>query len=124
MAEVTVNHEGKAYIVDNGVNQKALKFDNLGGGTQRTFRVNSINHDYGNMEYKAIFKELDTDEVNGYDSPPIGNIGVNGEIDPTWITAGKLDLKLLKVNAINALFLSKLKLEPLNEDGSVKAEFQ
>ena len=121
--EITVNNAGKSYLVDNGVNKKAFKFDNQGGGTQRTFRISSMNLDIENMLYQFIFKELDTDEVGGYDSPQLGNVGASGTIDPSWIAAGKLDLKLIKINAINKLFLSKLEIEPLNDSGTVKAEF-
>lgn len=123
MAEVIVNYDSKAYIVNNGVNKKAFKFDNAGGGSQRTFLVKSINLDVENMLYQVIFREVDTDDANGYESPNLANIGVNGIIDPSWITAGALDLKLLKVNAMNVLFLQKLAIEPLEDDGTVKAEY-
>jgi hypothetical protein len=123
MAEVTVNFDSKAYTVDNGVNKKAFKFDNIGGGSQRTFYIKSMNFNVDSMTYQFIFQEKDTDEVNGYESSNLANVGVGGIINPAWITAGKLDLKLAKVNALNALFLQKLEIEPLEDDGTVKVAY-
>ena len=126
MAEVTVNHDSKVYTVNNGVNKKAFKFDNLGGGSQRSFHLTEYSHNINEATYQAKFMELDTDDVNGYegdDSGGLGNIGVEGNVDPSWITSGKLDLKLLKTDAINKLFNKKYKIEPLNANGTVKVEF-
>lgn len=124
MAQVTVNYNEKSYIVDNGVNKKAFKSDNLGGGTQRTFGIYSIDLDIEEMTYRVKFKEFDSDEANGYESPRLSNIGIGSIIEPSWIVSGKLDLKLLKVDAINKLFESKLEITPLNASGTVKAEYQ
>jgi len=124
MAQVTVNHNGVSYTVDNGVNKKAFKFDNLGGGSQRAYHLSIYSHDIDNTTYHVKFMEKDTDDVNGYEGKGMSNVGVNGDIESGWITSGKLDLKKLKVNAMNKLFLLLYEIEPLNADGTVKSEFQ
>ncbi len=124
MAQVTVNHDGVAYTVDNSVNKRAFKYDNPGGGSQRAYHLSSYKHDIDNAIYHAEFMERDTDDVNGYEGKGMSNTGVQGEVASGWITSGKLDLKKLKVDAMNKLFLSLYQIEPLNADGTVKPEFQ
>ena len=123
MAKVIVNHDSKSYSVDNGVNENGYKFNNQGGGSQRTFTIETMNLDFKNMAYQVHFAENDTDEVNGYESPIISKRGVNGVIDPSWVTTTKIDYKKVKINAINKLFLSLNEIEPLTDLGEVKPEF-
>ena len=124
MAQVIVNHNGVAYTVDNAVNKKAFKYDNPGGGSQRSYNLSSYKHDIYKATYQAEFMERDTDDANGYEGKGMSNRGVAGDIDAGWITSGKLDLKKLKVDAMNKLFLSLYEIEPLTESGTVKPEFQ
>jgi len=124
MAQVIVNDNGVAYTVDNGVNKKAFKYDNPGGGSQRAYHLSSYNHDIDNATYHAQFMERDTDDANGYEGKGMSNKGVGGDIESGWVTSGKLDLKKLKVDAMNKLFLKLYEIEPLNPDGTVKPEFQ
>lgn len=124
MAQITVNHNQISYLVDNGVNRKAFKFNNAGGGTQRTFLIETMNIDVLNMKYEVRFIERDTDEVNNYESPDLARVATFGEINLGWITQGRLDLRLWKIDAINSLFFDKLEIEPLSADGTVKPEFQ
>ncbi len=124
MAQVIVNHNEVAYTVDNGVNKRAFKYDNLGGGSQRAYHLLSYKHDIDNAIYHAEFMERDTDDVNGYEGEEMSIKWVEGLVELGWITSGKLDLKKLKVDAMNKLFFKLYEIEPLNADGTVKPEFQ
>jgi len=129
MAQVTVNHEGKALIVENsGTKKRALKFndpDNPTGSTMRAFNTSKRIINDETLEYEVHFSEVDTIDSESWESKAKhGNIGVQGVIDPAWITSGKLNLQMWKMDAINKLFLNKFEIEPLNLDGTVKPEFQ
>lgn len=127
MAIVTINHNGKAYLVDNGNNAKGMKYDNPGGGSQRTYKVSSFNADIDGMTYQLVFKEVDTDDVSGYESKTMGNRGVSGAIDSGWLSVGKLDIKLMKIDAVNILLRQlepSMDENPLTTTGSVVLAFQ
>lgn len=124
MPVVTVNHDSVTYSVDNGNGIRAMKYDNPGGGSQKTYKMVSVKEIFENMGYEVVFQEHDTDDANAYEGKPISNLGVQGNIDPSWYVAGKLDIKLLKIDAINKLFNLLVEIEPLNASGTVKVEYQ
>ena len=126
MATVTVNYNSKAYTVDTGANRNGVAF--LGAVKTREIKFIKWGFEYQEVDgvwenfFVGAFTDFDTD-IDGYESPGLGNVGVRIPFDNAWITAGKLDIKLVKVAAINNAFLNRFGIEPLNADGTVKAEF-
>jgi hypothetical protein len=123
----TVNYNSKSYEVDTGVNRNGVKFD--GAKIKREFKLMAWGFRFENEEGTWVqyadgrFSEVDTEDITGYESKPENNIPVSIPFNNAWVTTGKLDLKLVKVALLNAAFKEKFNVEPLNDSGTVKAEF-
>jgi len=124
MAEITVNYKSKSYTVNNSVNKKGFKFDNIGAGSQRTFNLDDLRIDISNMTAIIVFKEIDTDDVSGYEGDTIKKHVAELSAIGGFISGGNLNLKSLKIAALNALFIKNLAIEPLAADGSVKPAYK
>lgn len=125
MANVSVFYDGKEFIIENsGTKKRAVTYKaNVGATVDRAFNILKSEIDYEALAYRVNFKEQDVIDAESYEAPGIGNFGVEGNIDPTWITAGKLNLQAWKMDMINQAFESKFGIQPMNADGTVKAEY-
>jgi len=126
MAQVTVAIGERLYTIDNGMNKNVSKIDNVGGTSQRTYHMGMVSVDIDLLIYKVEFTEKDTIEAYNYESPVFkdGEIEIEGTINASWIGDEIVNIRLIKIDAINKLFLSNLGIEPLNADGTVKPEYQ
>jgi hypothetical protein len=124
--QVNVNHEGVIYNAYIGIGPRVIKHQlaELGTDIYMTYTLDARIFGGNSLNYRAIIKKHITRDVSGYEGLREGNIGVDGVVDPSWITAGKLDLKLHKIDIVNKMFNTILQIEPLNADGTVKPEYQ
>lgn len=122
MAIVKVYYDSKEFDIDNGLGKDAVLFD--GEFIKRGFRIQSyILHDWGlTPTIEADIEQYDYEPVSGYEKTE-DVINVRFELDGSYFTNNNLKTLDLKMRMINEGFKQIFGIEPINLDGTVKAEY-
>lgn len=126
MAQKTVNHNGESYLVENAIGTLLCVTLDYGNGKQKTATMRNFgveldeSQDSGSRGVAFSTVRIETIDPLGSESTDKRFQGVFDE------TKGNAtgSFNLIKRTIINAIFKKLLDIEPLNMDGTVKAEFQ